>query len=51
MNHQYYLICRLYVRPGGQEQLHEILMTFLCSRYEGRPSVLEFRETEYDCAE
>ena len=46
MNHQYYLIYRLYVRPGGQEQLHDIRLTFLCSQYEGGPFVLKDREKE-----
>ena len=44
MNHQYYLICRLFVRPGGQEQLHDIFIPILCSQPKGRPAVLNIRQ-------
>ena len=40
INHQYYLICRLLVRPGGQEQLHHLRMSLFSSHYEGRRLLL-----------
>ena len=47
MNHQYYhLICRLYVRAGGQKQLRDICMSLTGSVREGRPSVLEDRKID-----
>ena len=39
MNQQYNLICRLYVRPGGQKQLHDICISILRSLMRGvRPN-------------
>ena len=46
MNHQYYLICRLYVRSGGQEQLNDIRKSDLCSFYERRRPVILQGEIE-----
>ena len=46
MNHQYYLIRRLYVRPGGQEQLCDIRMSLTGNPQEGRPSLLIDRERD-----
>ena len=40
MNHQYYIICRLYVRPNGQEELHDTCMPFTRSLHERRTTVL-----------
>ena len=44
MNYQYYLIRRLFVRPGGQEQLNDFCMSLISSPQERRPSVLKDRE-------
>ena len=40
MNHHYYLINRLYVRSGGQEDLHDIRKSILCSFYKRRRPVI-----------
>ena len=44
MDHKYYLLCRLYVHPGGQKQLNDFCMSLIGSAQERRPSVLEDRE-------
>ena len=46
MNHQYYLIRRFFVRPGGQKETDDICMSFLRTPYEGCPSILESKEKE-----